>query len=78
VGWAITPQDQGADGVDSDVNPETRQITGIDMMDGDKLAEDMGLYEPVEFVPEPGSILLLGSGLAGLAGYATLRWRARE
>jgi hypothetical protein len=29
-----------------------------------------------EFVPEPGTIALLGSGLAGLAGYATLRWRA--
>ena len=32
----------------------------------------------VDFVPEPGSILHLGSGLAGLAGYATLRWRSRE
>jgi hypothetical protein len=32
----------------------------------------------VEFVPEPGTILLLGSGLMGLAGYAGLRWRTRE
>ncbi|NIN69660.1 MAG: PEP-CTERM sorting domain-containing protein, partial [Anaerolineae bacterium] len=40
----------------------------------------------VEFVPEPGTIMLLGTGLASLAGYASLRlrsghalgWRGRE
>jgi len=31
-----------------------------------------------EFVPEPGSLMLLGSGLMGLGGYAALRWRTRE
>lgn len=38
------------------------------------VAEDCLAYE---FVPEAGTIALLGSGLAGLAGYATLRLRSR-
>jgi hypothetical protein len=31
-----------------------------------------------EFVPEAGSVLLLGSGLMGLAGYAGLKYRGRR
>jgi len=37
-----------------------------------------GVEEVEQFVPEPGTILLLGSGLVAMAGYAGLRWRSRD
>jgi hypothetical protein len=41
-------------------------------------AEDPGVCQAMEFVPEPGSMLLLGSGLMGVAGYAGLRVRSGQ
>lgn len=38
-----------------------------------------GVVDPCEeFVPEAGTLLLLGGGMAGLVGYAGMRWRARR
>jgi hypothetical protein len=38
-----------------------------------------GVVDPCEeFVPEAGSLLLLGSGMAGVAGYAGMKWRGRK
>ena len=76
-GWAITHQDEGTDDTrDSDANPDTGRIRNIVMVPGaSDLDEDVGLIVAEEFVPELGTLALLGSGLVGLAGYASLRWR---
>lgn len=85
-GWFISPQNQGADdAVDSDADPVTAQIVGIDLQDTD-LDQDMGLYrpapppqpEPPPVVPEPSTLLLLGSAASGLAAYVGLQLRARR
>jgi hypothetical protein len=41
-------------------------------------AEDCAALRELDFVTEPSSVLLLGGGLAGLAGYGVLRWRRRQ
>jgi hypothetical protein len=75
------PEDFDGDGI-PDLEDECPEQPGPRSNDGCPLPQD----GEEEFVPEPSAIMLLGSGLAGLAGYATLRlrsgqalrWRTRE
>ncbi len=70
----LTPLGTWTFGLISDEDPQEAYFTTQVADDCEGPADQ----EPPHFVPEPESLVLLGSGLAGLARYATLRSRTRE
>ncbi len=86
-GWQFTLQNEGCDEpADSDADPTTGRTVCIALGAGvDDPTWDAGMFlipviepEAPPVVPEASTLLLLGSALTGLAGYAGLQMRARR
>ena len=85
--WAMIDPGSGTPSQILTINPATGAATFVatvrDASTGAALSdfESLAIWpleEEEPFVPEAGTMLLLGSGLMGLAGYATLRRRAAD
>ena len=58
-------------------NVSGTSLNGVVVGSGDTAPVTVGFIAPAQ-VPEADTLILVGTGLAGLAGYASLRWRARR